>query len=347
METATNAKQVTELKIQGVRTSVTLDVPTKEHAADLTVPHASASDATSLLIACELRRLDPSQLLVENGRYQVFLARAPQIPEALGEIGRLRERAFRAVGEGTGQEQDLDQYDEWYQHLLVWDSGTQEILGAYRLIFSEDVLKSHGVLGFYSRSLFGFSRSFLNELGPCIELGRSFVRIDRQRCSRVLAMLWRGIGTIIARRPSYATLFGPVSMSASYSEYSRQLTAKVLQQGSFLHPLHEMVTSPRSPGSDLCGDTQCHSIAELNQQVALAEPPGTKLPTLIEEYQRLGGRFLGFSVDPAFASAMDGLVVVDLRQTPERLLRLYMGPENHDRFIAAQKVEAPGIACSP
>jgi putative hemolysin len=300
-----------------------------------------------LLIACELRCLEPEQKLVENGRYQVFLARAPQVPVALGEIGRLREEAFRAVGEGTGQDRDLDQYDEWYHHLLVWDIESQEILGAYRLAFSEEILNTVGLHGFYSRSLFEYSRPLLNALGPSIELGRSFVRIDRQRCSRVLAMLWRGIGTVIARLPRYATLFGPVSMSASYSEYSRQLTARVLQQGSYLHPLHTLVDAPRPPGTEQSEATECDTIAELNQEIARAEKPGTKLPTLIEEYQRLGGRFLGFSVDPAFASAMDGLVVVDLRQTPERLLRLYMGSDNYDHFMLAHRSPGSGIACSP
>lgn len=54
---------------------------------------------------------------------QIYLyqrAKQPQAP-ILRELGRLREIAFRAVGEGTGQRRDLDRYDDDYLHLLLWD----------------------------------------------------------------------------------------------------------------------------------------------------------------------------------------------------------------------------------
>ncbi|HTR00851.1 MAG TPA: lysophospholipid acyltransferase family protein, partial [Candidatus Acidoferrum sp.] len=49
------------------------------------------------------------------------------------EIGRLRELAFRRVGEGTGKRRDLDHFDRHYRHLIVWDREALEIAGAYRL----------------------------------------------------------------------------------------------------------------------------------------------------------------------------------------------------------------------
>ena len=51
----------------------------------------------------------------------------------LEELGRLREQAFRAVGEGTGQSKDTDEYDLHYRHIIVWDEALLEIAGAYRL----------------------------------------------------------------------------------------------------------------------------------------------------------------------------------------------------------------------
>ena len=51
----------------------------------------------------------------------------------MDEIGRLRELTFRAVGEGTGQHKDLDVYDRYYRHLVLWDDAALEIAGAYRL----------------------------------------------------------------------------------------------------------------------------------------------------------------------------------------------------------------------
>jgi hypothetical protein len=52
---------------------------------------------------------------------------------------------------------------------------------------------------------------------------------------------------------------------------------------------------------------------------------------------KLGGQFLAFSVDPDFQDAMDGFVVVNLDRTSPKLLALYMGQENYERFRASQR----------
>ncbi|MFM6936696.1 MAG: 1-acyl-sn-glycerol-3-phosphate acyltransferase, partial [Aquirufa sp.] len=49
--------------------------------------------------------------LLQSKNYLVFLTPADAIPNILHEIGRLREETFRAVGEGTNESIDLDQYD--------------------------------------------------------------------------------------------------------------------------------------------------------------------------------------------------------------------------------------------
>jgi len=50
----------------------------------------------------------------------------------LRELGRLREIAFRAVGEGSGKRRDTDSFDDDYLHLILWDDEDLEIVGAYR-----------------------------------------------------------------------------------------------------------------------------------------------------------------------------------------------------------------------
>ena len=52
----------------------------------------------------------------------------------LRELGRLREIAFRAVGEGSGKRRDTDRYDDDYLHLILWDDSDLEIVGAYRFM---------------------------------------------------------------------------------------------------------------------------------------------------------------------------------------------------------------------
>lgn len=285
------------------------------------------------MMARELSALSATQRLFTSGGYTVALARSPQIPTICREIGRLRELAFRAVGEGTGRARDLDRFDAWYMHLFVWDETEQRILGAYRIGMADVILRQQGVDGLYTSTLFDYAPGFFDELGPALELGRSFVRPELQRSSLVLAHLWRGIGRLIALRPRYAKLFGPVSVSSDYSERSRRLIAESLFTAGHRHELADRVRPLRPLRTGRIDEVGVETdMKRLNRRVAEVEPDGKGVPTLVREYVKLGGRFLSFSVDPAFGNALDGLVAVELERTHPRLLSLYMGDEAFRHF---------------
>ena len=48
----------------------------------------------------------------------------------------------------------------------------------------------------------------------------------------------------------------------------------------------------------------------------------------------LNGKLVCFNVDPAFNNALDGLIMVDLRDVPEKTLARYMGSENAREYLA-------------
>lgn len=296
----------------------------------------------------ELQALAQSQHLYTSGPYTVAIARRDQVPTVVEEIGRLRELSFRAVSEGTGHAKDLDEFDDWYMHLFVWDDASQQVLGAYRIGMTDVILRQRGLAGMYTSTLFSYSEGFFDALGPALEMGRSFVRTEYQRSSRVLALLWRGIGRLIALRPRYTQLFGPVSVSSAYAERSRQMIAKYLLADHYRHQLHAGVRPLRPVGDILVKDeVVAADIKPLVRRVAEMEVDGKTVPTLVREYVKLGGRFCAFSVDPDFENAMDGLVAVDLHRTSPRLLKLYMGPEAYDHFTSRRprsgRTEKPAI----
>jgi putative hemolysin len=262
----------------------------------------------------------------------VVLARRSQAPHLVDEVGRLREISFRAVGEGTGRERDLDVFDDWYWQMVVVDDEHRRVLGAYRLCMTDVVQRQYGASALYTRSLFDYEDEFLERLGPALELGRSFVRPELQG-GRVLALLWRGIGQLVASRPRYRNLFGPVSVSASYTERSRRLIVTRLSREPYRHDLAGTVVSLRPvPPLDEPIARADEDVRGLSRRVAQGEPDQKGLPVLVREYLKLGGKFLSFSVDPDFGNALDGLVAVDLDRTSPRLLALYMGAESYRKF---------------
>jgi hypothetical protein len=46
---------------------------------------------------------------------------------------------------------------------------------------------------------------------------------------------------------------------------------------------------------------------------------------------------LGFNVDPEFANALDGLILVDLTKTEPKLLERYLGKAEATAFLEFQK----------
>ena len=294
-------------------------------------------------LPAEVAALEADERLIDSSALQVYCARADRIPSVLEEIGRLRELTFRAAGEGTGKACDVDEFDPHYLHLFLWDAAAQRVAGAYRLGLVDEILASRGKQGLYTHSLFSYPTRLLTALGPAIELGRSFVRVEYQRDFAPLFLLWRGIARFVERSPKYAVLFGAVSISAAYSAASQRLMVEYLSA----HCAEERLASqvrPRSPyGEGLPSEEPVpQSLEELGRLVAQIEKDRKGVPVLLRQYLRLGGRLLGFTVDSGFGNTLDGLIVVDLRQIEPAILARYMGKAASAAFLAHHRLDGLG-----
>jgi putative hemolysin len=300
-----------------------------------------APEVPRTLLKAEIEALPAEQHLLEGGHFLVRYARAAQIPWCLQEIGRLREKTFRAAGEGTGRAADIDLFDAYYLHLILWDTQAEAIAGSYRMGLADEIVARYGRRGLYTQSLFRYGNRLLECLNPAIELGRSFVRAEYQRSFSALMLLWRGIGRFVLRSPQYAVLFGPVSISNSYAPLSRQLMVDYLSANNVETGLARHVR-PRHPfrgmKSSLWDEVEpadLKDIEELSRAVAQIERDNKGVPILLKQYLRLGGRLLGFNTDEQFGDALDGLIMVDLRASEPRLLARYvMGEEGAAAFLA-------------
>ena len=304
-------------------------------------PIAPAVDPERL--SCEIETLPPEMLLATSGRMRVYCAPTSRIPWTLQELGRLRELTFRAVGEGTGRSADIDVFDDYYEHLFIWNTATREIVGAYRLGRTDEISRRFGKRGLYTSTLFDYNDLFLKLLGPALELGRSFVRTEYQRSFASLMLLWKGIGEYVSRHPRYCRLIGPVSISNDYRPLSRDLLVGFLRKKTF-DRLAKTMVRPKRPFRgrfsvrSLGGPNETlANIESLSTVVSELEPDGKGAPVLLRQYLKLGGRMLGFNVDPAFGNSLDCLVLVDLRKTNPRVLQKYMSDAGWERFANAHR----------
>ena len=249
------------------------------------------------------------------------------------EIGRLREIAFRAVGEGTGLRRDNDIYDHHYHQLILWDEDELEIAGAYRFHPTDQInLASHSSQ-LYSSTLFDLQPAMQEKLQQGIELGRSFVQ-PRYWGRRSLDYLWYGIGAFLRANPEYRYLFGPVTLSNSFPPQAMEMLVHFY---STHFPPTDCYAVPRLPYIITPQRTE-----ELNKlfpgqdyqsEFTLLKERLTAMnlsvPTLYKQYSELcepgGVEFVAFNIDPDFALCIDGLIVVDIEQLKESRRQRYLG----------------------
>ena len=298
------------------------------------------SSAKQAALEAEIDARPSDQIMIDNDEFTVYLTPAAQIPNLLYEIGRLREITFRAAGEGTGQPIDIDRFDPYYLHLFLWNKPKRELAGAYRLARADEVIRDHGLDGLYTSTLFRYRAELLEKLGPSIELGRSFIRPEYQKSFSPLLLLWKGLAQVICRNPEYKSLFGPVSINNDYHSASRLLMATFLKINNFLPELATLVKARNpfrfAPIENLDPDTFSQTVTDVDDVSSLiadieAEQKG--IPVLLRQYLKLGGKLLGFNIDPNFSDVLDGLIWVDLSETSPKILERFMGKDGTRVFL--------------
>ncbi|WP_167852153.1 lysophospholipid acyltransferase family protein [Hymenobacter elongatus] len=302
--------------------------PGSTEAATAPVPVVAETDAA--LVEADINALRPTRCLVRTGSWEVYIASKAELPHVLREIGRLRELTFRREGEGTQQPLDLDGYDDYYRHLFLYDRATRRIVGAYRIGRGRTILRHHGRRGFYLHSLFRMAKALEPFLAESLELGRSFVRAEYQKQPQPLALLWKGIAEYLSRHPEYRYLIGPVSISNRFSTVSRAVMVNFLTAHYFRADLACLV-KPRKqfryrpldateiPATLQTGLT---TVQDLHKLIATFEPGGAGIPVLLRHYLKQNAHLLGFNLDPNFSNTLDGFIVLDARELPERTLHL-------------------------
>lgn len=271
------------------------------------------------------RELQSAQVLGQTGDgKQILLFDARGDSAVLRELGRLREIAFRQVGEGTGKRRDVDLFDSYYRHVVLWDDAELQIAGAYRLGDAGRILAERGLDGLYTHRLFSYGDGLRGCLPQALELGRSFVQ-PRYQGLRALDYLWHGIGAYLLTRPDVRYLFGPVSLSAAHPEAARRLLVSFFARHYGTPATFATARLPFEAGDDAPSD-----LRTLKERLSAM---GVSIPVLYKQYAELcepgGTRFLAFNVDPAFSNCIDALVLVDLQRLKASKRDRYLGAGRH------------------
>jgi len=277
--------------------------------------------------------IEQCQLLGQtHDQKMIHLVEQAENTSVLRELGRLRELSFRTVGEGIGARRDIDNFDHYYKHLVLWDADQLEIVGAYRIGIVSDILATHGVDGLYTHSLFSFSPGFVERISEGLELGRSFIQ-PQYWGKRSLDYLWFGLGAFLRKNPQYRYLFGPVSISNAMPTTAKDLMVYLYKlyfgesqpEAKSRNPYLLTTSVQQQLQAKFCGTDYQKDFKLLKSMLANMN---TNVPTLYKQYCDLceegGVKFLDFNVDPDFSDCIDGLIVLDADKIKARKRRRYI-----------------------
>jgi len=283
------------------------------------------------------KELKGSQLLgnTKDGKKIYLYTSEDKNSIVLNEIGRLRELSFRKVGEGINKKRDIDKYDRYYKHIVLWDEEDLEIVGAYRIAECKNIVEKYDKSALYTSTLFEFNKGFDKYLNDSIELGRSFVQ-PKYWGSRALDYLWYGIGAYIKNNPDIKYMFGPVSISASYSRVAKDM---ILYFYDTNFKDRENLINAKIPYNfksdwylvenlkkEFNATDYRTNFKTLKKALASIE---MSVPTLYKQYSDLcedgGIKFCAYNIDPDFSNCIDSFILVEIAKIKESQKKRYFG----------------------
>ncbi len=265
----------------------------------------------------------------------IYIFTAHNAPNAMKEVGRLRELTFRNAGGGTGKEVDIDKYDtskKPYTQLIVWDPKREEIIGGYRyMLGSTAEIDSSGKVQIATSGLFNLSEKFITEYLPeTIELGRSFIQPNYQMRSAgrdgmyALDNLWDGLGALIINHPEVKYFFGKVTMYTNFNRYARDLILYFLKTN---FPDKNNLITAINPIPLETDEEKLKNIFTANNYTEnykilskLVREQGEFIPPLINAYMNLSSTMISFgtAINKTFGEVEETGILITIKDIYEK-----------------------------
>jgi putative hemolysin len=311
------------------------------------VKQAEIDPPTDLpLMLAELETIREKSFLYSTANYDCYLADYADIPNIMHEIARLREEAFRAIGEGTGKNLDQDEFDVYFKQMFLWDTVKQRIAGCYRLGIGSEIVPKYGIKGFYVSTLVNIDESFSDKLSHTIELGRSFVALDYQKEVLPMMLLLRGLSDVVVRYPEINHFIGPVSISAWYPKFYLSLIARFVAEEHAIEEEYQGKVTPKTPfvpdylkvDSDVLLKNNMNGVDKFDKFLFRLSNGEYRLPTLYKKYLKLNAKFLCFNVDPDFNDTLDSLLFLTFTDFPEdEVMPLFRDSSDEEKEIVRKR----------
>ncbi|MFA5748219.1 MAG: GNAT family N-acetyltransferase [Candidatus Absconditabacterales bacterium] len=280
------------------------------------------------------KELTTSKLIKQTkNKNEIYIFSSKDSPNLLQELGRLRELTFRNAGGGTGKPVDLDEFDNFFQQLIVWNPQDEEIVGGYRFALMKDLFKDGKILS-PTEELFDFSTKFIQEYLPySIELGRSFIQPKYQNTLYSLFNLWNGLGHLVKENREIKYFFGKVTMYQKYNEQAKLLILYFLEKH---FPDTEKLLKPKTEFEDKSLQESIHLLKGIFLKNSYREDKSIlktslskfneRIPPLISSYMDLSPtmKSFGTAFNKKFGNTIETGILITIKDIHEELMERYL-----------------------
>ncbi len=243
-------------------------------------------------------------------RYSLLLSSDPGMVEA---AQRLRYEVFSgtpgfALPAAHAERRDVDRFDEYCDHLLVRDDGTDELVGCYRMLAPAGAIAAGGL---YTETEFDI-RAFDPLRPSLVEMGRAVVR-EGHRNGGVVLLMWAGILAYLDRY-DYDCVAGCVSVPIGGEPEGEA-------PGSRLRGVRDFILSRHAAPPQYRVHPHRPVVVDGKALDDIPPPGRPSVPALMRGYLRLGSQVCGEPAhDPEFGVG-DFCVLLDKRRADTRYLR--------------------------
>ncbi len=288
--------------------------------------------------ACsEIANLSDNSMLFQRGSYALYDVDIDAAPGIINFIQFEREKAFRAVGMGSGENKDADNFDSIARHLVIWDNDASKLVGAYR--YSIITRPSDAS---YVSSLFPYNKIEWLKEGDSLELSRAFVAPEYQKNSNALKYLLFGISKVLKNNEQVRFMVGCSSITntffpqkildllAIYLQHNAARNDYMMRHFTARNPYDIQYDIPREIKESV---QHCITLKQLENVFFQLSGVKYALPILFKLYESVGVKFLSAGVDSSFSS-IGVLSIWDLKFNLTEKGKMFCLPEDWPYFKA-------------
>ena len=118
-------------------------------------------------------------LIEESSICKTYLIPGKNFYKILDWFGKQRLKAFKGISKHSPSLTDLDDNDEYYEHMILWDPAKNQLIGGQRFKFNISKYDdTNSYLEYYHHGLYDHLKK---KNLPFAEIGRTFIMPDYQR----------------------------------------------------------------------------------------------------------------------------------------------------------------------